>query len=573
MGGKAAERRLHFAKWRKNSALLPKKRVVTAWLSEARALRPRHMRRLAFAVAARCSRRAVSSAAEVSTSFAARGAPSDTIFALSTAPGRAGIAVIRVSGPATREVLRLLPPGGTRRGGGETGSHTSHASLRIRHREVLPTRFVCPTTGQTLDRGLFLWFDRPNSFTGEDLCELHVHGSLAVVKAVLLALGTLSPPGGEHKSGGVGVETGVVRHAEPGEFTLQAFRNNKLDLTEAEGLGDLLRAETEAQRRQALAIAGGSLRTLYSGWRTTLRKAHAHCEASLDFGEDDEIGNDVFLSLAPIVNSLLSELRLHLAAPPIGEMTRSGVRVALIGPPNAGKSSLLNALAGRPVAIVSDVPGTTRDAVEVGLDLNGHKVLVTDTAGARETNDAVELEGIKRSKQHARDADVVVLVVDGASMSGVETLPKWAMDTAHAVVLNKADLLEGGVEKNDWRGILNPLNPNLLAATTLSLSCATGNGIDAFVEWLRVTVAARVDGTAGDGAGICAITRSRHRGRLEECVVHLARFESAAACASGRHEVAAEELRLAQRALGHVTGHVDVEELLDVIFRDFCIGK
>ncbi len=514
----------------------------------------RHMRRLAFAAATRSSRRALTSAAEASTSAGTRSAPTDTIFALSTAPGRAGVAVIRVSGPATSDVLRLLPPATA--AGGDVDTLTP--AKRPKHRQALPTPFVCPDTGETLDNGILLWFDAPRSFTGEDVAELHVHGSLAVVRAVLDALGRLRPPG----------DLGLIRHANPGEFTRRAFRNDKLDLTQAEGLADLLDAETEAQRRQALSQSNGSLRRTYKKWRGVLLKAHAHCEATLDFGEDDELGNEVFLSVIPGVAALRMELQKHLAAPPKGELTRTGVRVSLVGPPNAGKSSLLNALAGRDVAIVSDVPGTTRDAVETNLDLNGHKVIVTDTAGVRhDVADPVEAEGIRRSKQHAEECDFVVLVVDGSAESRFQELPKWALDKAHVVVLNKADL---GIEKKSEQRFENI---NSKQATTLRLSCTTGLGMDTFVDVLQSAVDNRVAYTAGDQGNIAAITRSRHRGRLEQCVRHLEKFDAAAKSETGRHEVAAEELRLAQRALGHVTGHVDVEELLDVIFSDFCIGK
>jgi tRNA modification GTPase len=407
-----------------------------------------------------------------------------------------------------------------------------------------------------------LWFDGPRSFTGEDVAELHVHGSQAVVRAVLGALGRLRAP----------ASAGAVRHAEPGEFTRRAFRNGKLDLTQAEGLADLLDAETEAQRRQALSQAGGALRRTYERWRRTLLRAHAHVEATLDFGEDDEVSVDVFRAAASEtdgpVAALRRELERRLRAPPSGELTRAGARVCLVGPPNAGKSSLLNALAGREVAIVSSEPGTTRDAVEATLNLGGRKAVVADTAGARAATEPVEAEGVRRAQARAADADVVVLVLDGASFEGARALPRWALERADVLVLNKADLGEG--DDAPLRALLSAGRREL---PTTRVSCATGSGLDALAEVLRAAVEARAGEVAGDGAGVAAITRSRHRARLRECVHHLGAFAAAAASETGRHEVAAEELRLAARALGRVTGAVDVEELLDVIFSDFCIGK
>ena len=547
------------------------------------------MRRLASAAAARWSRRSLASAAEASTSASAsaREAPADTIFALSTAPGRAGVAVVRVSGPATHEVLRLLPHAEA------TADCSARArARRPRHREARPTAFVCPDTGETLDRGILLWFDGPRSFTGEDVAELHVHGSQAVVRAVLAALGRLRAPC---------AAGGAVRHAEPGEFMRRAFRNGKLDLTQAEGLADLLDAETEAQRRQALSQAGGRLRRTYERWRRALLRAHAHVEATLDFGEDDEVGADVFRAAAAEsgpVAALRQELERHLCAPPSGELVRAGVRVCLVGPPNAGKSSLLNALAGREVAIVSDAPGTTRDAVETGLVFGGRKAVVADTAGARAATEPVEAEGVRRAERRAADADVVVLVLDGASFEGVRALPRWALERADVLVLNKADLgcgddaplrdasagrLRAGPDLGPGAGLASRGRRerggkgagDLTAqrVPTARVSCATGRGLDAFEDVLRAAVEARAGELAGDDAGVAAITRSRHRARLRECVHHLSAFAEAAASETGRHEVAAEELRLAARALGRVTGAVDVEELLDVIFSDFCIGK
>ena len=459
------------------------------------------MRRLASAAAARWSRRSLASAAEASTSASAsaREAPADTIFALSTAPGRAGVAVVRVSGPATHEVLRLLPPAAA-----AADCSARARARRPRHREARPTAFVCPDTGETLDRGILLWFDGPRSFTGEDVAELHVHGSQAVVRAVLGALGRLRAP----------ASAGAVRHAEPGEFTRRAFRNGKLDLTQAEGLADLLDAETEAQRRQALSQAGGALRRTYERWRRTLLRAHAHVEATLDFGEDDEVSVDVFRAAASEtgpVAELRRELERRLLAPPSGELTRAGARVCLVGPPNAGKSSLLNALAGREVAIVSSEPGTTRDAVEATLNLGGRKAVVADTAGARAATEPVEAEGVRRARVRAADADVVVLVLDGASFEGVRALAREALERADVLVLNKADLGCGDDaplrDASAGRLRAGP-GPGPRRVPTARVSCATGRGLDAFADVLRAAVEARAGEAAGDGAGVA-------RGKVE----------------------------------------------------------
>ena len=523
------------------------------------------------------ARRASSSSETCSTSGARDVAPEDTIYALSSAPGRAGVAVIRVSGPAASDVLRLAP-----RVGGPEGR-------RPRHREAVPTTFACPDTGETLDRGILLWFDAPRSFTGEDVAELHVHGSLAVVRGILDALARLRPPrvaaterattatrssssssSSSSFSSSSSRSPSVIRAAEPGEFTRRAFHNDKLDLTQAEGLADLLDAETTAQRRQALSQSGGSLRRRYERWRDALVRSAAHVEATLDFAEDEGVSDDVFRATVPAVASLRDELDEHLRAPPRGELVRRGVRVALVGAPNAGKSSLLNALAGRPAAIVSDHPGTTRDAVEVALELGGYKVIVADTAGVRETTDPVELEGIRRSEAHARDADLTVLVLDAAAEDDAKTLPPWVDRGANLIVRNKMDLPRA---KKKIKIAAASTTTTTTNATTHALSCETREGLDAFVEALGAAVAARVTAGAGDDANVSAITRSRHRDRLHECVAHLDRFVESARGNRGTPEVAAEELRLAARALGRVTGHVDVEELLDVIFTDFCIGK
>ena len=491
----------------------------------------------------------------------------DTIFALSTAQGRAGVAIVRVSGPGARETLALLP--------------TRQRALTLKHREARPVTFACPETGEILDRGIIVWFDSARgSFTGEDVAELHVHGSSAVVRGILSALARVRCTVG-------GVDEIRMRHAEPGEFTRRAFHNGKLDLTQVEGLADLLDAETDAQRRQALGLSGGELSRIYEGWRRDLLRAASYCEAVLDFS-DDEINSDEIMSTAILsVDRILRKIEATLLrSVSKGELVRNGVRVVLLGAPNVGKSSLLNALAGRHVAIVSNSPGTTRDAIEVCLELGGYKVIVTDTAGLRATEDPVELEGIKISEQLARSADLTVRVVDASDSFLVNNdahIPGWMRDTGrpeaqtHLTVMNKSDLLEKEIKA---RG----------GDKKILVSSLTHEGLDHFVAALKNAVERYLE--LYGGKDIEANTRQRHRHHLKECASHLQHFialtSSLSSPISGKegssfsdsfhsigkgHELAAEELRLAARALGHITGNVDVEELLDVIFADFCCGK
>ena len=338
-----------------------------------------------------------------------------------------------------------------------------------------------------------------------------------------------------------------LRAAEPGEFTRRAVENGKFDLTAAEGLADLIAADTELQRRQALRQYDGALAELYESWRTKLVAEAAWIEATIDFAEEDLPG-DVLARARAAVAGLRDEMTRHLDDGGRGEIVRDGLRIALIGPPNAGKSSLLNALARRDVAIVSEVPGTTRDVIEVRLDLGGFGVVVADTAGLREAGDAVEQEGVRRALTRARDADLAVLVLDG--MTGEK--PILADDVAAKLCLtvwNKRDLGE-----------------HIAGTDELSISAKTGEGIDALVAAL--TAKARMLADVQTEAP--PLTRARHRAALQDAVAALDRALTAP---EDRSELMAEDLRLALRSLGRITGRVDVEDLLDVVFRDFCIGK
>ena len=437
--------------------------------------------------------------------------PSDTIVALASGAVPAAIAVIRISGPETRRVLEAFCGG---------VPDPRHASLR----DIGPPQLTA------IDRGLAIWFPGPASFTGEDMAELHTHGSRAVVSAVIEAV--LSLPG--------------TRLAEPGEFAQRGFENGKLDLTQVEGLADLISAETEAQRRQALAQAEGSLRTLYEGWRIELLRAQALVEAGLDFADEGDIAADIAVKGDAIVAPLLVSISHHLADRR-GERLRDGVHIVIAGPPNVGKSSLLNALAKRDVAIVSEEAGTTRDVLEVHLDLGGLPVTLTDTAGLREAESKVEAEGVRRALARTEQADVVLWLVDA-------TAPIWELPAALEIrtaicVLNKIDLERGFTPHRDC----------------LQISARTGQGLDRLVEALEEQAAH----VAETGLASPLMTRARHRAELEGARVALQRFGQPTLSP----ELKAEELRIAARHLGRLTGRIDVEEVLGAIFGEFCIGK
>jgi tRNA modification GTPase len=435
---------------------------------------------------------------------------SDTIFALSSAPGRAGVAVIRVSGAASRAAVAAL-----------TARPLPAPRVAVRR------EFLDPE-GRPIDSGLLLWFAGPASFSGEDLAECHVHGGRAIVEAMLAALGGV--PG--------------CRPAEPGEFTRRAVENGKFDFTQAEAILDLIDAETEAQRRQAVRQYQGSLLELYEDWRGRLIRALAWAEAAIDFS-DDELPTDALLRSKLQAFDIYKEIGEHLSSRR-GELVRDGLFLTVIGPPNAGKSSLINALAKRDVAIVAETAGTTRDVIEVRLDIGGYAVIVADTAGLRATADAVESEGVRRALARAGQSDLVLLLLDGSVTDPWAGLPDGAATKADLTVWNKADL------------------PSPEPQAGLELSLKTGAGLEALLGAIEAKVAERLD-RAGDAP---ALTRARHRHALEQATAALLRSRDAA-----ESELFAEDLRLAVRAIGRITGRVDVEELLDVVFGDFCIGK
>ncbi len=441
-----------------------------------------------------------------------------TICALSTAPGRAGVAVVRVTGPHSGMVITALA-----------------GALPSPRRAALRT-LRDPKTSEIIDRGLILWMPAPTSFTGEDCAEFHVHGGPAVISAVLSAL--IAQPD--------------CRLAEPGEFSRRAFANGKMDLAEAEGIADLIEAETSAQRSQALRQAGGALSALYEAWRARLVEAAALTEAAIDFSDESDVASNALTTARTTIGEVLPEIQAHLDDGHRGEILRDGFRVVLAGAPNVGKSSLLNALARRDVAIVSAEAGTTRDVVEVRLDLNGYPVIISDTAGLRANAGAIEQEGIRRAKDAASAANLVLWLTDD-----------WAN---HDVAPDALPTLDGEVIKVLTKADLNSANPTPTPKPQVTVSAQTGAGLDALIA----LIADQADHRLKTAVTAPALTQVRHRQAVSQCVNHLQAF------VAGRIEDAelrAEDLRAAIASLGRITGRVDVEDILDQVFGRFCIGK
>jgi tRNA modification GTPase len=380
--------------------------------------------------------------------------------------------------------------------------------------------------GAEIDRALLLWFPAPASFTGEDVAEFHVHGGRAVREALFAALLALG-----------------LRPAEPGEFSRRAVENGKLDLTRAEAIADLVDAETPAQLRQALRQHDGALADLYEGWRGQLIAALGRCEAAIDFS-DDGVGDAEFAAARAMTTEILEEIQVHMDDSGRGEALREGLRLTILGPPNAGKSSLINALAQRPVAIVSDIPGTTRDVVEARLNLGGYLLTVADTAGVRPTSDGIEAEGVRRALLHAAGG-MTLLLLDGSAANPRAGLPA-DLPEPDLTVWNKSDL--GGSREG------------------ISISLKTGDGLSMLQSMLQQKLQHKLE-VPGDAP---ALTRPRHRHALGEAAAAL---QHGLVAPADQPELLAEDLRLAMRAIGRITGRVDVEELLDFVFRDFCIGK
>ncbi len=431
---------------------------------------------------------------------------SDTIVALSTGGLPSGVAVVRVSGPAAENLLqKMIGELPQARKATVRGIYDLHADALI-------------------DEGLVIWFPGPHSFTGEDCAEFQVHGSKAVVSKLLDALCAYP----------------AVRLAEAGEFTRRAFQSGKLDLTAVDGLSDLLASETEAQRKLALTQSQGALRDLYEDWRRRLIKVRAHVEAEFDFSDEEDVPTDISSYGLQLLKSVAAEIEAHLADNKLGEIIRDGFQVAILGAPNTGKSSLLNALVERDAAIVTDQPGTTRDIVEVQLDLEGYKVVLSDTAGIRETSDAIEAEGIKRSIERAKESDLILLLKDPSS------------DAAEVPFPEGVDVLRVISKDDDGK------------SEAISISVRTGHGLGRLCDEIVRRIEAR-----GSTERRLLVTRKRYRDGLQNALNHL----QAALSTDLDLELRAEECRLAGDCIGRITGKIDIEDLLDVIFAEFCVGK
>ena len=456
----------------------------------------------------------------------------DTIFALSSGRPPAAIAVIRICGPRAAFALEEMI--------GRVPEPRRAALARVRD----------PASNDVIDEGLALWFPAPHSETGEDMAELQIHGGRAVIAATLAALGRL--PG--------------LRHAQAGEFTRRAFENGRMDLTAVEGLADLIAAETQAQRRQAYEHLKGLLGERAESWRERLIKALALVEAGIDFSDEDDIPKESMAQALELVGPLAAEIESAYSAP--GERLREGLRVAIAGPPNAGKSTLFNRLARREAAIVSPYPGTTRDVLELHLDLGGFPVTVLDTAGIRATDDPVEQEGVRRAGDQAARADLVLWVLDATAPAAQETCMLHGALPADALVWTINNKIDLAPQARDA----------LPGGERVAASEASGRTRACY--FVSSTTGAGIDKLVGAIAHFCEnyfsaepalVARERQRAQLEECARALRGAQSAAG--EGREEIVAEQLRLGARALGKLLGRVDVEDILEVIFRDFCIGK
>ncbi|MGC2824342.1 MAG: tRNA uridine-5-carboxymethylaminomethyl(34) synthesis GTPase MnmE [Pseudolabrys sp.] len=482
----------------------------------------------------------------------------ETIYALSSGSPPAAIAVVRISGPHAGEALKALA--------GKIPAPRKATLARLRGRD-----------GAIIDHALALWFPAPHSETGEDVAELQLHGGRAVVAAVLGALSELAG----------------LRPAEAGEFTRRAFENGKLDLTAVEGLADLVMAETEGQRRQAFRQMTGALGHRAENWRARLIQALALVEARIDFSDEADVPQDLVTPALKIARALEGEIASALADGGRGERLREGLVVAIAGPPNAGKSTLVNRIAKREAAIVSPYAGTTRDVIEVHLDLGGLPVTLLDTAGIRETNDPIELEGVRRARARSASADLVLWVVDASDPACEQLLPETGRNRAAApawLIHNKIDLVQGDRIRNEHRHHIMGKTESGLQADKASkniankrfieksefqftdtelefdISAVSGEGFDRLLGEL-----ARFAKSFLAGAEPVLVTRERHRQALEDTVAALRR--AVVHDLADREDLLAEELRIAVRSLGRLTGRVDVEDILDVIFRDFCIGK
>jgi len=410
-------------------------------------------------------------------------------------------------------------------------------------REELPSprvatlkKFNKIDTNELIDEGVIIWFPGPNSYTGEDLAEFHVHGSRAVISALHFSISKIKN----------------CRLAEPGEFTKIAFQNGKINLLKAESIADLVSSETEIQRKQAIKIMSGKSSDQFNSWREELLKILSHVEAKIDF-PDEDLPKDILSEIQKTSDQVSSEIEKILDDQKVGERIREGFKIAIVGPINAGKSSLLNYLSKRDVAIVSEIAGTTRDVIETHLNLDGYPVVVSDTAGIRDSKNEIEKKGIKLALNRAEDADLKLVIIDAKNVDFTGVL-KDLVDENAILVVNKSDLLNG------------KLNEKLKKHDHILISIKNNSNLDKLILKIKSKLENKFL-----SHGDILITRERHRQHLEQCINHLQNFKSKNG--SGEFDKAAEDLRLATRHLGMIVGKVDVEEILGSIFNDFCIGK
>ncbi len=442
-----------------------------------------------------------------------------TIFALSTGPGISGVAIIRISGNKTRKVVEALT--------GEPLPPPRVACLK---------KFNKINSSELIDEGILLWFPGPNSYTGEDMAEIQVHGSKAVIDALHLSLS--------------GIEN--CRLAEPGEFTKLAFQNGKINLLKAESIADLISSETEIQRQQAIKIMNGKSSDQFNFLREKLLKILSHVEAKIDFPEED-LPNNILDEIKNSSDEVINKIKKILNDQKVGERIREGFKIAIIGPTNAGKSSLMNYLSNRDVAIVSEIAGTTRDVIETHLNIDGYPVIISDTAGIRDSQDEIEKKGIKLSLNRAEQADLKLVVVDAKSLDFNDVL-KGLLDENAILVINKSDLLEKDID------------PEIKKTNHVLISIKENKNIEELILKIKNNLKNKFL-TSDD----ILITRERHRQHLQQCLNYLNNFNRKKEIED--FDKAAEDLRLASRHLGMIVGKVDVEEILGSIFNDFCIGK
>ena len=442
-----------------------------------------------------------------------------TIYALSSGPGVSGVAVIRLSGQDTSKVIQLLT--------GKELPKPRVATLR---------KINKINTSELIDEGLILWFPGPESYTGEDMAEIQVHGSKAVVDALHSSLSDVEN----------------CRLAEPGEFTKLAFQNGKINLLKAESIADLISSETEIQRQQAIKIMNGKSSDQFNFLREKLLKILSHVEAKIDFPEED-LPNNILDEIKNSSDEVINKIKKILNDQKVGERIREGFKIAILGPTNAGKSSLMNHLSNRDVAIVSEIAGTTRDVIETHLNIDGYPVIISDTAGIRDSQDEIEKKGIKLSLNRAEEADLKLVVVDAKSLDFTDVL-KGLLDENAILVINKSDLLEKDID------------PEIKKTNHVLISIKENKNIEELILKIKNNLKNKFL-TSDD----ILITRERHRQHLQQCLDHLNNFNQKKEIED--FDKAAEDLRLATRHLGMIVGKVDVEEILGSIFNDFCIGK